>query len=146
VVVETLSRAWRDAHRFDPTRGSVGAWLTAMVRSRALDLVRARRRRDRLTADAARENPESLAGVSMTTNDPAASAEQEERREQVRAALSGLPDAQRTAIELAYFGGLSQSEIAERLDTPLGTVKTRIRDGMQKLRGVLRPLYAEHGT
>jgi RNA polymerase sigma-70 factor (ECF subfamily) len=135
VVLEALARVWREAERFDAARGSLRAWLTVMVRSRALDLIRARRRSERLTADAARGNPEA----AVVLGDPA---EEDERRGRVLAALAELPAPQREAIELAYYGGLSQSEIAERLGAPLGTVKTRIRDGMQKLRVSLKPLYA----
>jgi RNA polymerase sigma-70 factor (ECF subfamily) len=135
VVLEALARVWREAERFDAARGSLRAWLTVMVRSRALDLIRARRRSERLTADAARGNPEA----AMVVGDPA---EEDERRRRVLAALAELPGPQREAIELAYYGGFSQSEIAERLGAPLGTVKTRIRDGMQKLRVSLKPLYA----
>lgn len=142
VVLEALARVWREAERFDAARGSLRAWLTVMVRSRALDLIRARRRSDRLTADAARENPEEVAGVSMSAGQAGDPAEQDEQRRRVVAALAELPAPQREAIELAYYGGLSQSEIAERLGAPLGTVKTRIRDGMQKLRVSLKPLYA----
>jgi RNA polymerase sigma-70 factor (ECF subfamily) len=142
VVLEALARVWREASRFDHTRGSLRAWLTVMVRSRALDAIRARRRSERLTADAARGNPEDVAGVSMSAGQSGDPAEQDEQRRRVVAALAELPGPQREAIELAYYGGLSQSEIAERLGTPLGTVKTRIRDGMQKLRITLKPLYA----
>jgi RNA polymerase sigma-70 factor (ECF subfamily) len=142
VVLEALARVWREAQRFDAARGSPRAWLTVMVRSRALDLIRARRRSERLTAQAARGNPEDVAGVSTSAGQAGDPAEQDEQRRRVLAALAELPPPQREAIELAYYGGLSQSEIAERLGAPLGTVKTRIRDGMQKLRVSLKPLYA----
>jgi RNA polymerase sigma-70 factor (ECF subfamily) len=78
--------------------------------------------------------------------DPAGALDLAERRRQVRDALDTLSPPQREAIELAYFEGLSQSEIAERLHEPLGTVKTRVRLGMQKLRECLRPFYFERGT
>ena len=78
--------------------------------------------------------------------DPASAVEHDERRQQVRQALDTLSPPQRQAIELAYFEGLSQTEIAERLQEPLGTVKTRVRLGMQKLRECLRPFYFERGT
>lgn len=142
IVLEALARVWREADRFDPARGSLRAWLAVMVRSRALDAVRARRRSERVATDAAGGNPEGVAGVSMDASDVPDPAEQDERRRRVLAALAELPAAQREAIELAYYGGLSQSEIAARLGAPLGTVKTRMRDGMLKLRVSLRPLYA----
>jgi RNA polymerase sigma-70 factor (ECF subfamily) len=81
--------------------------------------------------------------MSRSQPDPATQAETAERRRQVAAALGTLADPQRQAIELAYFEGLSHSEIAERLQEPLGTIKTRVRLGMQKLRDVLRPYYFE---
>jgi RNA polymerase sigma-70 factor (ECF subfamily) len=81
--------------------------------------------------------------MSRSQPDPATQAETAERRRQVAAALETLAPPQRLAIELAYFEGLSHSEIAERLQEPLGTVKTRVRLGMQKLRDVLRPYYFE---
>jgi RNA polymerase sigma-70 factor (ECF subfamily) len=144
IVLEVLERAWREADRFDPSRGSLRTWLAVMVRSRALDQVRAQRRHARVQ-DAAMRIEEPALTVSPISSDPADDAERGDARRHVMAALRELPDAQREAIELAYYGGLSQSEIAQRLDTPLGTVKTRIRDGMQRLRNTLRPLYAEHG-
>ncbi len=142
VVLEAFTQAWRTGGNYDATRGSVGAWLTIMLRSRAQDLGRSRRRREGV---AARGTPEETAGISVQRDDPSRAAEVTEQRRTVERALQDLSDAQRTAIELAYFGGLTHSEIAARLDTPVGTVKTRIRDGMGKLRSVLRPLYAGHG-
>jgi RNA polymerase sigma-70 factor (ECF subfamily) len=79
-------------------------------------------------------------------SDPAGSVDHAERRVHVREALASLSPPQRQAIELAYFEGLSQSEIAERLQEPLGTIKTRVRLGMQKLRETLRPFYFERGA
>jgi RNA polymerase sigma-70 factor (ECF subfamily) len=143
VVAEAFAQAWREAGRFEAGRGSVGAWLATIARSRALDLVRARSRRIRITDSAARSEPEGSPAMSRSQPDPAAQAETAERRRQVAAALETLAPPQRLAIELAYFEGLSHSEIAERLQEPLGTVKTRVRLGMQKLRDVLRPYYFE---
>ncbi|MEO8029851.1 MAG: sigma-70 family RNA polymerase sigma factor [Gemmatimonadota bacterium] len=143
VVAESFAQAWREAGRFETGRGSVGAWLATIGRSRALDLVRARSRRIRITDTAARSDADGAPGMSRSQIDPAVQAETTERRRQVGAALETLSDPQRQAIELAYFEGLSHSEIAERLQEPLGTVKTRIRLGMQKLREVLRSYYFE---
>lgn len=143
VVVDAFTQAWREAARFEAERGSVAAWLTMIARSRALDLVRARGRRERLAADAA-------AGPHADSGEPDAPAsdlaEDDERRWVVKLALEGLSAPQRQAIELAFFEGLSQSEIAERLNEPLGTVKTRVRLGMQKLRESLRPYFFERVT
>jgi RNA polymerase sigma-70 factor (ECF subfamily) len=146
VVVEAFAQAWRDAPRFDAGRGSVAGWLTMIARSRALDLVRARSRRDRITASAAADRPDAPPAMSEFRSDPGGALDYDERRRQVRQALETLSPPQRQAIELAYFEGLSQSEIAERLQEPLGTVKTRVRLGMQKLRESLRPFYFERGT
>ena len=145
VVVEAFAQAWRDAPRFDAGRGSVAGWLTMIARSRALDLVRARSRRDRITASAAADRPDAPPAMSEFRSDPGGALDYDERRRQVRQALETLSPPQRQAIELAYFEGLSQSEIAERLQEPLGTIKTRIRLGMQKLRDALRPFYFEPG-
>ena len=146
VVVEAFAQAWREAPRFEAGRGSVAGWLTMIARSRALDLARARSRRDRITATAAADRPEAPPAMGEFRPDPGGSLDHEERRRQVRQALDTLSPSQRQAIELAYFEGLSQSEIAERLQEPLGTVKTRVRLGMQKLRETLRPFYFERGT
>ena len=146
VVLEAFAQVWREAPRFDAARGSVAGWLTMIARSRALDLVRARGRRERMTATAAAEQPEASPAMGDWRNDPAGAVDDAERRARVREALASLSAPQREAIELAYFGGLSQSEIAERLQEPLGTIKTRVRLGMQKLRDALRPFYYERGT
>ena len=140
VVEETFWQAWRQAARFDATRGAVQTWLLTIARSRALDRVRSLRRR--------REEPlEGDDGETVVQQvaegDPGQDAEASERRRIVVAALSGLPAEQREALELGYFGGLSQSEIAERTGQPLGTVKTRMRLAMQKLRGQLQILSSE---
>ncbi len=145
VVVEAFAQAWREAPRFEAGRGSVAGWLTMIARSRALDLVRARSRRERITATAAAERPNASPAMGDWQGDPAGAVDLAERRARVREALDALSAPQRQAIELAYFEGLSQSEIAERLKEPLGTVKTRVRLGMQKLRECLRPFYFERG-
>ena len=146
VVIEAFAQVWREAPRFDPSRGSVAGWLTMIARSRALDLVRARARRERITASAAADRP----GVSPGMSELATRCRRRARRfgaaHRIREALETLSPPQRQAIELAYFEGLSQSEIAERLQEPLGTIKTRVRLGMQKLRESLRSFHFEHGT
>jgi RNA polymerase sigma-70 factor (ECF subfamily) len=142
VVEETFWQAWRQASRFDATRGAVQTWLLTIARSRALDRVRSvrRRREDPLEGD------DGQPVVQQTAEgDPGLDAEASERRRIVVTALSGLPAEQREALELGYFGGLSQTEIAERTGQPLGTVKTRMRLAMQKLRGQLQILRSEGG-
>jgi RNA polymerase sigma-70 factor, ECF subfamily len=145
VVLDSFAQAWREATRFDTTRGSVAGWLTTIARSRALDLVRARNRRERITATAAAERPDTSPAMGGWRVDPSSGVDLAERRTQVQLALESLSPPQRRAIELAFFEGLSQSEIAERLQEPLGTIKTRVRLGMQKLRECLRPFYFERG-
>ena len=145
VVLDAFAQAWREATRFDASRGSAAGWLTTISRSRALDLVRARSRRERITATAAAERPGSSPALGGWRVDPASAVDLAERRRQVQLALEALSPPQRRAIELAYFEGMSQSEIAELLHEPLGTIKTRVRLGMQKLRETLRPFYFEPG-
>jgi RNA polymerase sigma-70 factor, ECF subfamily len=130
---ETFLQAWGQAGRYDPARSSVSTWLVLLCRSRALDRLRQRLSRDR-TAAAAELEPQA----------PDASGRLDEhvlfreRRERVRTALDGLPSEQRQVLEMAFYEGLSQSEIAERTATPLGTVKTRSLLAMKKLRRDLR--------
>jgi RNA polymerase sigma-70 factor, ECF subfamily len=129
VVQEVFAQAWGQASRYDVQRGTVAAWLLTRARSRALDRLRARRARPDLAGT-------SLHAVEIVDSAGAAdlqlvSAEQVAR---VREALAELPVSQRAALELAYYDGLSHAEIATRLDQPLGTIKTRIRLAMIKLR------------
>jgi len=143
VVEETFWQAWRQANRFSADRGSVQTWVLTIARSRALDRLRATRRLREDTIDEGGSPDGSAPGVGATlpsSSNPALDAEHSERRRLVVAALSELPTEQREALELGYFGGLSQSEIAERTGQPLGTVKTRMRLAMLKLRDRLAPL------
>jgi RNA polymerase sigma-70 factor (ECF subfamily) len=141
IVEETFWQVGRQADRFTPDRGSVQTWVLTIARSRALDRLRSTRR---LRAESIDEVGEAGAGgdetFARTDGDPSVNAEQAERRGLVVAALAELPAEQREALELAYFGGLSQSEIAERTSQPLGTVKTRMRLALQKLRDRLSVL------
>jgi RNA polymerase sigma-70 factor (ECF subfamily) len=139
VTLDTYMQVWRSAPSFDYARGRVSTWLLTIARSRALDRrrsVAARTSREETWSDAlADETPDCTCGV-----DPAHEQSRAERRDTVRAAMGALPELQRRAIELAYFPGLSHTEIAARLGEPLGTVKTRIRLGMIKLRDLLQTL------
>jgi len=131
IVEETFWQAWRGAARYDAARGNVGTWLLTICRSRSLDKLRSRRRRpeDTTLDDApATPSPEPDAMDAMVTM---------ETGRLVRAALAELPLEQRQTLELAYFRGLSQSEIAEKTGQPLGTIKTRVRLAMAKLRDKL---------
>jgi len=140
VVVDTFSQVWREAARFEIGRGSVGAWVATIARSRALDVVRSRGRRHNLDDAAEADASISAPAMGATTPSPMANLLADERSRRVKAALETLPPPQRAALELAYFEGLSQSEIAERLVEPLGTVKTRMRLGLRRLKELLAPL------
>ena len=140
VVEEAFWQAWRQAGRYETGRGSVQTWLLTIARSRALDSVRSLKR--------LREEPiEGESGALVVhlaaDGDPSMDTEAAERRSIVIAALADLPTEQREALELGYFAGLSQTEIAERTGQPLGTIKTRMRLAMQKLRGRLQVLREE---
>lgn len=138
VLEETFWQAWRQAGRFEETRGGVSTWLSMMLRSRALDRVRARGRLREERWDSVLEP--GMAGED-TRGAPDSHAELDEMRRLVTAAVAQLPAEQRQTVELAYFRGMSQTEIAAALGQPLGTVKTRARLALQKLRealGVLR--------
>ena len=129
VAADVLWQLWREASRFDRGRGSVGAWIMMTVRSRAIDRLRARKAREPRASD-----PAELA----VTNDPSNEIHSAERRSKVEGALATLNDAERELLRLAYFSDLSQSEIAERTSIPLGTVKSRMRAGLIRLRDALR--------
>jgi RNA polymerase sigma-70 factor (ECF subfamily) len=145
VLLDSFAQAWRDAARFDMTRGTVLAWLTTIARTRSLDTIRARGRRAR-AVDAAATQLDTPAAMSAGERAPDVATEERERAVRVASALQSLPAPQRTAIELAFFEGLTHQEVAERLAEPLGTVKTRIRLGMLKLRDVLVALAPEAST
>lgn len=130
VVEETFWQAWRKASSYEPSRGAVSTWLLTIGRRRALDRLRARGRR----REESMTQLGGLADVASPSPDPSQATEGSERRAHVQAALRGLPDEQREVLELGYFQGLSQTEIAEMTGQPLGTVKTRMRLAMQKLR------------
>ncbi len=127
-VQEAFLAVWRSAHRYIPERSKPSTWIMTFVHRRAVDLVRReeRRRAEQLT------DVESIAG-GMVDEDAWLGLE----RERVQAALQQLPDQQREAIELAYYGGFTQSELAERLGQPLGTIKSRMFTGLARLRELL---------
>jgi RNA polymerase sigma-70 factor (ECF subfamily) len=127
---EVFLQVWRRAGDFDEARGRAFTWLVTIARSRSLDRLRASGSRLRLATEAAQVPHEDIA-------DAAEEAVQSEEGALVREALAELPEEQRRALLLAYFEGLTQTEIAARLGDPLGTVKTRMRSGMIKLRELL---------
>jgi RNA polymerase sigma-70 factor, ECF subfamily len=126
VVQEVFLSAWRTGHQYDPSRGSTHAWILAMVRNRAIDVLRARKRRPVQPLGEGADVPDTDdASAQAVSNVDAAAARQ---------ALNALPPEQKQVIELAYFAGLSHTEIATQLAAPIGTVKGRIRLGLDRLR------------
>ena len=127
VLQEVFLQIWRRAAAFDESRGRPFTWVSTLARSRAIDRLRLLAARQRLVASASQEAVEE-------TSDAVKDTLHAEQREIVGRALAELPEEQRQALLLAYFDGLTQSEIAARLNAPLGTIKTRMRSGMIKLR------------
>lgn len=141
VVEEAFWQVWRQAQRYSSDRGSVQTWLLTIARTRALDRLRASRRtREESIDDALAPAGEFSVAATSSAGDPSIDVELAERRHLVLAALSELPREQREVVELGYFGGLSQSEIAQHTGQPLGTIKTRMRLALQKLRDRLSSL------
>jgi len=128
-VQEAFLQIWRGAERFVPERAKASAWIMTLVHRRAVDLVR---REERRRAEPFEET--SVAGAVGSAEDLAWLRFE---RERVQAALSRLPDQQREALELAYYGGFTQSELAERLGQPIGTIKSRMFAGLTRLRELL---------
>ena len=135
VVQEVFLRLWTRAVSFDPSRGKLLSWLLTITHHRAVDELRRRRAQPELDG-----LDEQLASSEEPASDPSEMYSHVEDKEAVQRALAHLPEAQRRPIEMAYYGGMTQVEIAQTLKEPLGTIKTRMRLGMQKLRGLL----AEH--
>jgi len=126
VLQEVFMQLWRNPGAFDASRGNLGAWLAVIARNRAIDGLRKRR-------------PETdIADVVVSVEpDMAGDAERRRAMEKVRGTLGGMPAAQRSALEMAYFEGLTHTEIASKTGEPLGTIKTRIRAGLIALRKAL---------
>ena len=136
VLQEVFLQVWRRAGDFDENRGRPFTWLVTLARSRGIDRLRSLASRERVAMAGANEASEEV-------SDAATDAIRSEQRGVVNDALSQLPEDQKRPLMLAYFDGLTQSEIAMQLGAPLGTVKTRMRSGMMKLRELLsaRPQY-----
>ena len=128
VLQEVFMQLWRNPGVFDSSRGNLGAWLAVIARNRAIDVIRKRQ-------------PETdIADVIVSVEpDMAGDAERARAMEKVRGALGDMPAAQRSALEMAYFEGLTHTEIAAKTGEPLGTIKTRIRAGLLTLRKVFNP-------
>lgn len=132
LVQDVFMEAWRRAHAFDPSRGSVRTWLLVRLRSRALDRLRSAQHRREVMVEEPRE-------VMASTEDPELSPD----RALVRQALMQLPEDQRLVIELSYFQGFSSSEIAEHMGSPIGTVKSRTAAALGKLRAAMSAAQAQ---
>jgi RNA polymerase sigma-70 factor, ECF subfamily len=138
VLMDVYTQVWRQAPNYDTGRGSPLAWLTTIARSRAIDRLRSGWQTQQRSEPLDAVSDKETAAASPETDSVYA-----ERQRLVRKALAALSPEQREVIELAYYGGLSHSEIAEKLQQPLGTVKTRTRLGLMKLRDALSPLLGE---
>jgi RNA polymerase sigma-70 factor (ECF subfamily) len=135
VTLDVFVRVWQRAQTYQPERGKVSTWLVAIARHQAIDVLRWKKSQPQAASldwDVASPHDK------VVLHNPEERAELAQQRERVRAALAQLPDEQRQVLALAYFRGYTHSQIAEALGEPLGTVKTRIRLGMQKLRELLK--------
>jgi RNA polymerase sigma-70 factor (ECF subfamily) len=132
LLQEVFVQVWRQASNYSPERGTPEAWIVNIARSRAIDKLRSIRRMEQsfvLTDDPAR---------AESSDNVETSAAESEAKMAMSSALVNLPEVQRRVLELAYFEGLTQTEIAARLKEPLGTIKTRMRSGIQRLREIVR--------
>ncbi len=136
VVQDVFLAVWRDAGRFDPARGALGPWLYSLARHKAIDLIRREQTHRKRAADVDLD-------LEMATDDVDRDAWLNVRRATVVEAIKVLPEAQRVALELAFFAGLTHVEVADRLGIPLGTAKTRIRTALLRLRDVLGDSVSE---
>lgn len=135
VLLDVYTQIWRQAAAYNAERGTPVAWMVSMARSRAIDRLRATR------VERQRKEPLDLLTMRASIDSAEEAVATRELQQMVRAALETLSPEQQEVINLAYYGGLSQSEIATQTGQPLGTVKTRVRLGMMKLREILKPTY-----
>ena len=131
VTQEIFLEIWQSAPRFEPTRGGASTWIMTMAHRRAVDRIRASQ------AGRDRDQKIGIRDLAVEYDHVSETVEVRIEHERVKKAMSRLTELQREAVSLAYYGGFSHSEVAERLDIPLGTVKTRLRDGMIRLRDEL---------
>jgi RNA polymerase sigma-70 factor (ECF subfamily) len=133
IVQDVFLQLWRNAHRYQAGRGPLEPWLLTMARNRALDHLRMKREKQRRREDAL----DAIEPRDFRAPSPEAAVDQNRRAERVRTVMRALPDVQRRAIELAFFEGMTHSEIAASMSEPLGTVKSWIRNGLGRLREAL---------
>ena len=138
ILQETFLQVWKQAGRYDPKRSSVSTWLVLITRSRSIDRLRSRQVKLRTATAARQENPDSHTSPKGVGN-----VLMQERRRRLQEEMAKLPSEQRQVLELAFYGGMTQSEIAEQTSIPLGTVKTRTLLAMKKLRQALREEIGE---
>ncbi len=136
IVQDVFMQLWRSADRFQISRGPLEPWLFTMARNRALDFLRLKREKQRRREDS---SDSEVVPSMIARPDPEGAIDRSRRAEKVRSLMSSLPDSQRRALELAYFEGMSHSEIAESMGEALGTVKSWIRGGLMRLRGPWSP-------
>jgi RNA polymerase sigma-70 factor (ECF subfamily) len=136
ILCEIFQQVWEKASSYDVHKGSVYTWLLKMARNRAIDKIRSKGYKNQSLESSDVEDMDDF--VSRSTENPLDNVLLSERAEMVKAALSQISPDQRLVLETAYFEGYTQSQIAERLRLPLGTVKTRMRDGMKSLQGQLK--------
>ena len=133
VLLDVYMKAWKYAARYTDKRGSVQSWLMIMARNAAIDRIRQKRAQPKTLAF----EPESTPEPESTDASPEEQTAERERRRRVQLVLNELPPEQREVVELAFFGGLTHAELADRLCEPLGTIKSRIRMGLMRLRGLI---------
>jgi len=137
IVQDVFLKLWHSADRYRAERGPLGPWLCTLARNRALDHLRLKREKQRRREDSIEDDLPLAAAVVAKSPSPETLAQQSQQAVRVRASLSELPATQQRAIELAYFEGMSHSEIAAALAEPLGTVKSWISSGLQRMRETL---------
>ncbi len=135
IMQEVLMQVWQKAHLYEPTKGKPMTWVTTMARNRAIDRIRSKQRRSKLNGDFENESRVIQPEFVDDTTDVLIAKESDQA---IHSAVMELTPDQREAIQLAYFSGLTQSEVADRLNEPLGTVKARIRRGVQRLEQVVK--------
>jgi len=133
VLLDVYMKAWKYAARYSEKRGSVQAWLMIMARNAAIDRIRQKRAQPKTLAF----EPDATPEPESTEASPEEQTAERERRRRVQIVLRELPPEQREVVELAFFGGLTHAELAEHLREPLGTIKSRIRMGLTRLRGLI---------
>ncbi len=137
ILQEVFSNIWEKADQFDPDRGTGYTWIVSLTRNKGIDRLRSKVYKEQKKQSTSLDNDDVYHPLYSSENNPLEDTILSDRADMVRNALQQISEKQRKVIEISYFSGLSQSEISEEYDIPLGTVKTRMRDGMMKLRDIL---------